>query len=219
MNLQEYLEQVKLNKEDPDYQIEEFWYGLKNSMIKFYRYSKINEQNIKLWSSKLNNHKKLKEYSLIEELIKEYIVLYAIDVMQNEKFDECFHSSILQTNIKRWKKISNKFHFVDSPKYKNIMIIFDAYCCVKKKMDKKLFSILELFNDVDKLMLSNYVQLLKLSLELGQNKILDSIIKIFGGKALISIDEFYPGLVSCGDKNTSGMKLCKRYKHLVSSSL
>ena len=33
MNLHEYLEQVKLNKEDPDYQIEEFWYGFKNSIV------------------------------------------------------------------------------------------------------------------------------------------------------------------------------------------
>jgi hypothetical protein len=219
MNLQEYLEQVKLNKEDPDFQIEEFWYGLKNSMKNFYKYCGIKTNNINAWSEKLNNLKKEKQYSSIEELIKEYITSFAIDVMQNEKLTDCVHSGILLTNIKRWNKISNKFHFGDATRYKNITTIFDAYYCVKKKMDKQLYPLLELFNNVESLILSEYVGLLGLSIKLGQNKVLDSVIKISGDKALKLINELYPGLIDSGDKNTSGLKLCKKYNKMISSTI
>ena len=132
--------------------------------------------------------------------------------MQNEEFNECFHSAVLLTNIKRWNKISNKFHFGDSTKNKHISIIFDAYCCAKRKLSKNLNPIFELFNDIEGMIISEYVHLLSLSLELGQNKMLDSIVKIIGDKkAFELINELYPKLTNNMDKNTSGLKLCKRY--------
>jgi Leucine-rich repeat (LRR) protein len=36
--------------------------------------------------------------------------------MKYDKFDDSTHSQILITNIKRWNKISNKFHFGNSEK-------------------------------------------------------------------------------------------------------
>lgn len=215
LNLQQYLEQAKLNKEDPDYQIEDFWYGLKNSMTNFNKKCGLKDRNINLWSDKLNKYKENKNYSLIEESIKEYITLYAIDVMENEEFDECFHSSILLTNIKRWNKISNKFHFGNSEKYKNIIVLFDAYCCIKRKFDKNLYPILELFNEIDSLIITDYIQLIPLCLELGQNKMLDAITTIIGDKKMFKIiNDFYPKFTDNADKNTHGMKLCKRYRKL-----
>jgi hypothetical protein len=59
-----YLEQMKLNKDDPDYQIEDFWYGFKNSMNNFYQSKEIQNKNIQLWSNKLNEYKKDKKYDL-----------------------------------------------------------------------------------------------------------------------------------------------------------
>jgi len=221
MNLQEYLEQIKLNKEDPDYQIEEFWYGLKKSMVNFYKRYNVKVRNVQVWSDRLNEYKKDKKYSLIEESIKEYITSYAIDVMENEEFNECFHSSILSSNIKRWSKISNKFHFGDCTKYKNVIIIFDAFCCIKRKCDEKLYPILELFEDVRAMIVTDFIELFSLSLELRQNKMLDCLIKIMGDeKAFKLINDFCPGLTSARDKNTSGMKLCKKYEqHIIAEKM
>ena len=215
MNLYEYLEQLKLNKEDPDYQIEDFWYGFKKSMVNFYKSCGLKVRDVELWSDELNKYKADKNYSLIEESIKEYITCYAIDVMKNGKHDENIHSPILLTNIKRWNKISNKFHFGDSSKYKNLIILFEAYCCVKRKLNKNLDPILNLFIDIDELLLTEYVHLFIISLQLEQHKMLDSIIQILGDKKTFKLlDNFYPKLTNDRDKNTSGLKLCKRYKKL-----
>jgi len=211
MDLHEYFEQMELNREDPDYQIEEFWYGFKKAMMNFYKSTKI-VRNIQLWSDKLNEYKKDKKYSLIEESIKEHITLYAIDVMENEEYDECSHSNILFDNIKRWSKISNKFHFGDSSKYKSIILLFGAFCCVKRKCDEKLYPILELFDDVRGMILTDYIHLFSLSLELGQNKMLDCLMSIVGQeKAFKLINEFCPDLTSARDKKISGRKLYKKY--------
>lgn len=215
MNLYDYLEQLKLNKEDPDYQIEDFWYGFKKSMVNFYKSCGLKVRDVELWSDELNKYKADKNYSLIEESIKEYITCYAIDVMKNGKHDENIHSPILLTNIKRWNKISNKFHFGDSSKYKNLIILFEAYCCVKRKLNKNLDPILNLFIDIDELILTEYVHLFIISLQLEQHKMLDSIIQILGDKKIFKLlDNFYPKLTNGRDKNTSGLKLCKRYKKL-----
>jgi hypothetical protein len=121
----------------------------------------------------------------------------------------------LLTNIKRWNKISNKFHFGNGEKYKCVNIIFDAYCCIKRKSDIKLYPIIELFFNVENIVYGDYAQLIILSLELGQNKMLDSIIKIIGDKKTFkTIDDFYPNLTDNVDRNTSGIKLCKRYNKI-----
>jgi hypothetical protein len=219
LNLNQYIEQDKLNREDPDYQIEDFWYGFKNSMKNFNKKSEIKGLDVKSWSDKLNKYKEEKNYSLIEESIKVYITLFAIDVMENEDYDECIHSSILLTNIKRWKKISNKFHFGNCEKYTNVINLFDAFCCVKRKIDKKLYPILDLFTDVNNLIVSNYIRLIPLCLELGQNKMLDAIIKNIGYKRTFKIiEDFYPNLTNNGDKNTQGLKICKRFNKLYTAT-
>jgi hypothetical protein len=60
MSFSLYFENLELNKNDPDYQIEDFWYGLKNSMKKFYKTYNFKIDKVDIWSKKLNEYKKIK---------------------------------------------------------------------------------------------------------------------------------------------------------------
>ena len=120
----------------PDYEIEQFWFGLKNSMNNFYEQKNILNRPIKLWSTNLNNLQKKEKYDMIEKNIRNYISLYGIDVM---KTNEMYHFGILKTNIKRWNKISKHYNFIklDSKKYYNIIFfIIDIYETLYNKLDK-----------------------------------------------------------------------------------
>jgi hypothetical protein len=219
MNLNEYLRQVKLNREDPDYQIEDFWYGLKNSMIKFYKSCKLKYEKVDLWSGTLNEYKSRKEYSSIEESIREYIIKYAQDLMLYENKDDCFHSTILLTNIKRWNKLSVNFKIysgIGSSSTHTTYIMFDSYCCIKKKLEKRLEPVIEIYkkiNDINNIKIYHISLLLVYGLQLGQDKLLDAIISIIGEeKALSIIDCYYQNFIKHTDKYVSGRKLCKRFR-------
>jgi hypothetical protein len=216
LNISQYLEQMELNKNDPDYQIEDFWYGFKNSMKNFYKNNELKEHKIQSWSNKLNEYKKEKNYYLIEEQIKEYIIIYALDIMKYDKINNCIYSSILATNIKRWNKLSSKFHFGDLEKNEQIIILFEAFNFIKCKMDKKLYPILKLFFDFNTIISNDYYYLTILSLELGQVKMLDSVTKILGYVKIVKIiNEIYPDFINPNEKNITGMNLCRRYKNYI----
>lgn len=216
LNIPQYLEQMELNKNDPDYQIEDFWYGFKNSMKNFYKNNGLKEREIQIWSNKLNEYKKDKKYSLIEQQIKEYIIIYALDIMKYDKINNCIFSNILATNIKRWNKLSSKFHFGDLEKNEEIIILFEAFNFIKCKMDKSLHPIIELFYDFNTIISNDYYYLTIHSLELGQVKMLDSIIKILGYEKIVKIiNEIYPEIINQNDKNITGMKLCRKYKNYI----
>ena len=102
--MSELKELILLNKSDPDYSIEEFWYGFKNSMYNFYTVTHIPPRNIARWSENLNMLKVAKNYDQIENNIRNYMSLYALDVMKYEK-NSGHHGNILNTNIKRWNNI------------------------------------------------------------------------------------------------------------------
>jgi hypothetical protein len=111
--------------DNPDKYIEEFWLGLKQSMNNFYKEKKISRP-INYWSNNLNELQKNKNYDIIEEKIRGYISLYAIDIMRcNDKYN--IH--ILLTNIKRWNNISNKYKFENNNNgYHNIVfLLLDLY--------------------------------------------------------------------------------------------
>lgn len=120
----------------PDYEIEQFWFGFKNSMKNFYNASNTYGRPIKLWSNNLNNLQKMEKYDLIEKNIRNYISLYGIDVMRT---GEIYHLNILKTNVKRWNKISKHFNFikVENKKYYNIIfLIIDIYDTLYYKFSK-----------------------------------------------------------------------------------
>jgi hypothetical protein len=276
MELEEYLNNVKLNKKDPDYQIETFWYGLKNSMGKFYKNNGIRSRDIDGWSRKLNDLKNKKSYKEIELSIKDFLKIYAMDVMKYNPNNNNSYADILWTNIKRWKKITQKFNesiekfsldgsrdrtksndsdFFDSYDLSNsssssssskkikdelkdqldviekikgkkspqvkpimdgelnrVMILFEGFWCVNKKMDKKLYPILDIFRNVDNLSVDDYEKIIILSLELNQVKMIDCIIKLLGHQIVFEIiDKKYPDFIIFNDIKTCGKKLCRRY--------
>lgn len=115
-----------MNINNPDYDIEEFWLGFKQSMENFYKSFNITSRPIQIWSKNLNNFQKNKKYLEIEECILNYISLYAIDIMKSMNG---YHMNILESNVKRWNKLSNKFSFNNSNiKYHNIIfLLIDIY--------------------------------------------------------------------------------------------
>lgn len=113
---------------NPDFEIEEFWYGFKQSMINYYQYiykkEKITE--IKEWSKKLNILQSEKRYEDIEINIQKYIINYAFDLIKNNAE---YYPNILLSNIKRWNKISNKYNFnnIENESYNIMYKLFNIY--------------------------------------------------------------------------------------------
>ena len=113
---------------NPDFEIEEFWYGFKQSMINYYQYiykkEKITE--IKEWSKKLNILQSEKRYEDIEINIQKYIINYAFDLIKNNAE---YYPNILLSNIKRWNKISNKYNFnnIENESYSIMYKLFNIY--------------------------------------------------------------------------------------------
>lgn len=214
MSFSLYIENMELNKNDPDYQIEDFWYILKNSMNNFYKLYNIKLDKVVMWSNKLNEYKKKKEYSLIEASIKDCIAKYAVDIMQNDIVSDYTHSNILLTNMRRWEKISNKFHFGDSQNNKTIYLLFEAYNCIKLKLNSNLYPLLELFRKLDIMFLDNFNDLIYLSFNLGQFKMLKTIELIIGKEKIYNnIKKNFPTLsIIEKDYNISYQKLYKNYK-------
>ena len=131
-----------------DYEIEQFWFGFKDSMINFYK-DKLFTRPIKKWCDHLNTLQSLKHYEEIEHCITKYISLFAMDLM---RVDSGYNIGILSTNIKRWDKISNKFKIFSSRTSYNkgcnlITTLLDIYMILsnKDKLDKNIFDQLELF--------------------------------------------------------------------------
>jgi hypothetical protein len=222
-----------LNKSDPDFVIEEFWYGFKNSMINFYTTAHIPSRNITRWSENLNILKVAKNYELIEINIRNYMSLYALDVMKYEK-NSTYNGNILNTNIKRWNTISLNSKFTISEKPNNILLLFDIFNSIKNKISmlseqlkkeqllsnpeetkqilNKLIEIFKYFEDIEVLIyFDDFDQLIKLSIEVTQIKILNTIRKIIGeSKFVRKINELYPNIVL--DKNITCEKICKTMK-------
>ena len=137
---------------NPDHLIEEFWLLFKTSMNNFY--NNINNINInrpiKNWSDNLNKLQKNKDYENIEISIRDYMTLYAIDLLRH---NANYYAGILITNIKRWNNIScNKFDICDI-KYINIVfLLLDIYNMLTNKCINQvdndahiLFSSIELY--------------------------------------------------------------------------
>lgn len=130
----------------PDYYIEKFWLDLKVTMKNFYEQNNIkNERPINLWSFELNTLQKKGDYNTIQNNIRNYMSLYAIDLM---KFNDLYHTSILITNIKRWDKLSTKYNFEQSEsKYHNIIfLLLDIYNCI---MDYSNIELSNIFKQVE----------------------------------------------------------------------
>lgn len=135
----------------PDHDIEQFWLSFKKSMDNFYSVSehRILRRPIEKWSDCLNGFQAEKKYGDIEEHIKEYISLYAMDLL---RVGNSYYIDILATNIKRWNKIAGKYdgNFEVSDEYYNcVFMLLDVwYSLVNGRTDdmvvRDLFSNYEL---------------------------------------------------------------------------
>jgi hypothetical protein len=192
----------------PDYEIEEFWYGLKNSMNNFYT-NKTLKRPISKWSDYLNEFQKKEKYEDIEKNIRNYISLYGIDVIRHM---EIYHLSILKTNIKRWNNISQKYGFIkkDTKKYYNIIFfLIDIY----EKLDEKLLNndLIEFVSQIELLIIyEDFSNLVDLCIKYKLVSILDKLSNY------INLIELINNKYNLNIKfNTSGRKILKIINHLV----
>lgn len=183
----------------PDFEIEQFWFGLKASMINFYDtlQNSINRP-INKWSDNLNNLQKREKYDDIEKNIRNYISLYGIDVMRNRNI---YHLSILKTNIKRWNIISKQFNFNknDSKKYFNIIfLLLDIYETLFNKLNNDEFICFS--NEIELLiMYEDFNYLIEVCIKHKLESILDKLsnyidlIKVINNKYNLDIKNNYSG--------------------------
>lgn len=164
--------------ENPDAEIEAFWLQLKTSIINFYEKNENIKRPLTYWSFVLNNYQKNQDYEKIEEYIKKYISLYAIDLLRT---NSDYHIQILITNIGRWNTLSSKFTFSTKEKnYANfIFVLLDIYKSlfrskitnIEKKEIKDIYSNFELI-----VLYQDYSQLIKYAICYKKPNILDKLI-------------------------------------------
>jgi hypothetical protein len=190
----------KLNKNDPDYHIEYFWYGFKNSMINFYSFINHDYSHILLWSQNLNNFKKDKKYSDIELSIREYISQFSLVLLKHS--NTMYHDDIFLTNVNRWNKISSHFNFEKSDKYTKIFLIYCVHLEIKKDIisnKNHRMSPIELYNNlgsieeiIDK---NNFDKFLNYGLINEKIRLLELLSKIPDYDIKLNIKKLYPNFI------------------------
>jgi hypothetical protein len=163
------------HEKNVDYDIEQFWLGFKTSMINFYNTQLITRPIIN-WSNHLNSLQSEKKYEEIEHCITKYISLYALDLM---RIDSGYNIGILNTNIKRWDKISNKYKIFSSRTSYNkgcnlITTLLDIYTLLtnKDKLNRQIFNQVELF-----IIFGDFGDLIKFSRYHDIPSIIDKLLK------------------------------------------
>jgi hypothetical protein len=159
-----------------DYEIEQYWFLLKDSMINFYTLTNFTTRPIKDWSNYLNILQKDKLYTEIEINIQNYISLFAIDVLRNVN---SYHLDILKTNIKRWNKLSSNSNFnfskTTEKKYYNIIfLLIDIFNNLEKKLPINLFT--KIYTEIELILIyEDFNHLVDLAIEYNIPSVLDKI--------------------------------------------
>lgn len=164
--------------ENPDAEIEAFWLQLKTSMNNFYEKNENIKRPIMFWSSLLNNYQKNQNYEKIEEHIKKYISLFAIDLLRT---NSDYHIQILITNISRWNKLSSKFTFSSKEQnYANfIFVLLDIYKSLfrSKITNIETKKIKEIYGNFELMVLyQDYSQLIEYAISYKKPNILDKLM-------------------------------------------
>lgn len=196
---------------DPDYYIEQFWLGFKQSIINYCNTIKesksmdINETQVDNWSSELNKLKKEKKYNEIEYNIRNYMTKYAFYIMETSI--DTYNAKILDTNIKRWNNITITFNFIQSEYHNNLLIIFSIYLELQN---------LKLFKNVESMMESNnYDNIIIFAFKNRKNKILELLRKVSSYQLNDNIRRIYPLLIFNDDIKYN--KLFIQYKNLYNN--
>jgi hypothetical protein len=163
-----------MDNKNPDYEIEQYWLLLKDSMINFYKQTQCNSRPIRDWSNYLNLLQKEKLYTEIEMNIRNYISLFAIDVLRNVNL---YHLDILKTNIKRWNKLSCNYDFskIIGKKYYNIIfLLIDIFNNLEKKIPINLFT--KIYTEIELILIyEDFTHLVDLAIEYNIPTVLDKI--------------------------------------------
>ena len=197
---------MNLNPNDPDYKIEEFWYGFKTLINNFYtsiKYNLTSNTDINLWSDNLNKLKKEKKYELIEYNIINYISLFAIDIMKYEK--QNYYDRLLLTFNKRWNKISQ---LIDNNLIlnKKVILIFDIYLFIKDKNNND--TVINKFIDIELMLyLNDYDDIILYAVQNHYSKILDNLKNIPEYDLISNIKKLFPN--SQFNENINMIKLVK----------
>jgi hypothetical protein len=213
--------QIELNKNDPDYHIENFWYGFKQSMINFYTKHNLNYINIYEWSNKLNKLKIDKKYNDIENSIREYISIYAKCILKHSYDLSYYDDDILISNIKRWNKISCNYNFDKSNIHNKLLIVFLVILEIKKSK-KNINDNIEFidymnneYDDIDDIINNNnYDDFIIYGFDKNKSKILE-LLKIIPEYDLFNrIKILFSKIPLNNYKNIKMEKICKLYMKL-----
>jgi hypothetical protein len=196
---------------DPDYYIEQFWLGFKQSIINYCNNIKesksmdINKTLVDSWSCELNQLKKEKKYNEIEYNIRNYMTKYAFYIMETST--DTYNAKILDTNIKRWNNITITFNFIQSEYHNNLLIIFSIYLELQN---------LKLFKNVESMMeTNNYDNIIIFAFKNRKNKILELLRKVSSYQLNDNIRRIYPLLIFNDDIKYN--KLFIQYKNLYNN--
>jgi hypothetical protein len=189
-----------MNDNKPDKYIEEYWYNLKQSMYNFYKHYNY-VRNIGKWSDVLNYNQEIQNYDEIEKRIRDYIFLYALDVIKSKNK---YHFHILYSNIKRWNNISNKYNFIDcnNDTHKIIFVLIDIY---NKVINDIINDGISLFEDIEIYILNrDFEDFIRYAVDNNKPSILNELSNIIDVKCIIN--DIYG--IECG--NMSFNKIIKK---------
>tara|TARA_B100000795_G_scaffold266519_1_gene249821 strand:+ start:74 stop:697 length:624 start_codon:yes stop_codon:yes gene_type:complete len=173
-----------------DYDLEVFYINFKQSMINFYQ-NKSFSRPINQWSERLNVLQKNKDYENIYKLIIKIISLYSIDLM---RMCDDYHTGILETNIKRFNRVSKKTmadgkYTIDLISYKKnvVFLLFDIFRYIIKNEGidilKPLFIQVELY-----LLYEDYTPLIEYAINNNKLNILDKLFKFSNKNYKLAFD-------------------------------
>lgn len=150
-----------------DYEMEQFYIGFRDSMRNFYsRHSFTRPLN--QWSDKLNMLQSQKRFTEIRETIIKIISLYATDLMRT---NDGYNAGILDTNIKRWNKITGE-------NISNSNVVFVLLNIYNTLMKKELPDFSYLFYQVELYLLyEDFNGLIEYSVTNNVPSIVDKLLK------------------------------------------
>ena len=201
-----------------DYKLEEFYINFKQSMVNFYKDHTVSRP-IKQWSDRLNNLQTKKDYKKIHRLIIKIMSLYAIDLMRTCNL---YHSGILETNIKRFNKVSKQtmedgVYTIELIEYNSniIFLLYDIFRSVSKtdELDqlKPLFVQVELY-----LLYEDFTSLIEFAMEKNKLIILDKLFRFSPHIYRFALDLYNIPLETPGVYQTrNGMMSGRKFKELV----
>lgn len=222
------MENYNININDPDYEIELFWYSFKESMYNFYNSlnyecnnininNNIVVDNISEWSKELNLLKKEKNYNEIQFKIKKYMSLFALDLITYS--DLLYHDSIFVANIRRWNKITtsliilnptNSLNNIDNIEDKKIKFFFIFFTLKQHGVSTRDIDNLK---NYDKIFIdNNYDNFIIYSLENNKPKILELLKDINSKKLKEDVKRLLPNFKFNIDSKM--VKNCQKYKNI-----